>query len=78
MKTVIKKWGNSLGIRLPKYITAECSLKDGSSVKIEEKDGKIIITPHKNNLSDLLNKINENNLHDEIYSDEPAAGKEIW
>lgn len=77
MKTVIKKWGNSLGIRLPKYITAEYSLKDGSSVEIEEKEGKIIITPHKNSLNELLDKINDNNLHDEIHTGEPA-GKEIW
>ncbi len=77
MKTVIKKWGNSLGIRLPKYITAEYSLKDGSSVDIEEKDGKIIITPHKNNLTELLDNINDNNLHNEIYSGEPV-GKETW
>ncbi|MFA5518264.1 MAG: AbrB/MazE/SpoVT family DNA-binding domain-containing protein [Spirochaetota bacterium] len=77
MKIIIKKWGNSLGIRLPKYITAEYSLKDGTPVKIEKEEGKIIITPQKNGLSDLLDKINDSNLHKEIDTGEPI-GKEIW
>jgi antitoxin MazE len=75
MKTVINKLGNSLYIRLPEKIISEFSLKDGSSVEIKEENGKIIITPHKNSLNELLDMINDNNLHDEVYSGEPV-GKE--
>jgi antitoxin MazE len=45
MKTEIKKWGNSLGIRIPSLFIKELSLKDGSSVSIKKKGKKIIIKP---------------------------------
>ncbi len=46
-------------------------------MKIEKKEEKIIITPQKNSLNDLLDKINDSNLHKEIDSGKPI-GKEIW
>jgi len=78
MEAVVKKWGNSLGIRIPNFIARELSLEDGSFVKINEKDNEIIITPiKKNRLSDMLEKINEQNLHTEIDTGEPV-GNEAW
>jgi antitoxin MazE len=47
MKTVIKKWGNSLGIRIPNLLIKELSLEDGSFVNIKRKGKKIIIKPIK-------------------------------
>ena len=43
METIVKKWGNSIGIRIPKHIAKEFSLKDGSLVDIEDKENQIII-----------------------------------
>jgi len=78
MKAVVKKWGNSLGIRIPNHIARELSLKDGSFVDIDDKGREIIIKPvKKNNLSEMVSKINEQNLHKEIGTGEPV-GKEIW
>ncbi len=78
METIVKKWGNSLGIRIPKFIVKDLSLKDGSSVEIEDKDGQIIIQPkNKNNLNELLQKINKTNIHSEVKTFGPI-GKEIW
>jgi len=78
MEAVVKKWGNSLGIRIPNLIARELSLKDGSFVDINEKGKKIIIMPiRKNRLSEMVNGINEQNLHAEIETGEPV-GKEIW
>ena len=78
METVVKKWGNSLGIRIPNFIARELSLKDGSFVDINDKGKEIIIKPiQKNKLSDMLNKINKQNLHGEIETGEPV-GKEVW
>ena len=78
MEAVVKKWGNSLGIRIPNLIARELSLKDGSYVDINEDKKKIIIMPvKKNRLSEMLNGINEQNLHAEIETGEPV-GKEIW
>ena len=78
MKTVVKKWGNSLGIRIPNHIARELSLKDGSFVDINDNGKAVIIEPIKRNkLSEMISKINEQNIHKEIKTGKPV-GKEIW
>ena len=78
MEAVVRKWGNSLGIRIPNLIVRELSLKDGSHVDINDRGKEIIITPiQKNKLSEMLNAINDQNLHAEIDTAGPV-GKEIW
>ena len=77
METVVKKWGNSLGIRIPNLIVRELSLKDGSFVDINDTGNEIIIKPIKNKLSEMLSEINEQNIHSEIETTGPV-GKEIW
>jgi len=78
MEAVIKKWGNSLGIRIPNLIVRELSLKDGSCVDINDRGKEIVITPiQKNKLSEMLSSINEQNLHAEIETTGPV-GKEVW
>ena len=67
METIVKKWGNSLGIRIPSLIVRELSLKDGSFVDISDNGNEITIRPmKKNRLSEMLSEINEQNLHEEI------------
>jgi antitoxin MazE len=77
MEIVVKKWGNSLGVRIPKIMAKDLNLKDGSSVEIEDSNGNIIISPKKHNLNDLLSRINKSNLHGEIDFGK-SSGKEIW
>jgi antitoxin MazE len=78
METVVKKWGNSLGIRIPNTIVRELALKDGSFVDIKDKGKEIIIKPkRKNKLSEMLNEINEKNIHGEVETNGPV-GNEIW
>ena len=78
MEAVVKKWGNSLGIRIPNLIARELSLKDGSLVEINDRGKEMVIKPiKKNKLSEMVSKINEQNIHAEIDTGEPV-GKEIW
>jgi antitoxin MazE len=78
MEAVARKWGNSLGIRIPNLIARELSLKEGSSVDINKNGNEIIIRPiQKSKLSEMLSKINEQNIHKEIETTGPV-GKEIW
>ena len=78
MKATIQKWGNSLGVRIPKVMADDLKLQNGSEVELLEDADKIIIQPHRNpNLNDLLSAINEDNLHGEADSGDPT-GKEIW
>ena len=78
MEAVVRKWGNSLGIRIPGTMAKEISLKDGSSVDIEGKNGQIIIKPrNKYVLKEMLTKISSANIHEEIESS-GIVGNEIW
>jgi len=78
MEAIVKKWGNSLGIRIPNLIVRELALKDGSFVDINDRGKTIIIKPiQKNKLSEMLGRINEKNIHKEIETGGPV-GKEIW
>lgn len=43
MTTAIQKWGNSQGIRIPKFILEQVSLDTNSDVSITVKDDSIII-----------------------------------
>jgi antitoxin MazE len=78
MSSKIQKWGNSLGIRIPKSIMEKTNLGENSEVEIEHKDGAIIIFPAKRKLSldELLSQITRDNLHNE--DDSIAEGQEIW
>jgi antitoxin MazE len=77
MKTVVQKWGNSLGIRIPSLYVKEFSLKNGSSVEIKEEGGKIVILPKKQTLEELISKISKENIHESIETGE-SVGKEEW
>ena len=78
MEAVVKKWGNSLGIRIPNLIVKELSLKDGSYVDISDRGNEIVIKPlRKNNLFEMLNLVNDKNIHEEIKTTGPV-GNEVW
>lgn len=80
MSAKIQKWGNSLGIRIPKSIIEKTALSENSEVEIEHKDGVIIIFPSKKkySLDLLLNKITKENLHKEDDEFSDSVGNEVW
>ena len=80
METNIQKWGNSLGIRLPKSLTTKKSFKAGSTVLLTETDTGVLIElaiKQKPNLSSLVKKITPHNLHRETNWG-GAVGNEVW
>ncbi len=67
METNIQKWGNSLGVRLPKSIALSKSLRVGSRVEVNEtKTGISIEVVQKNHptLDELLKKFDTKTQHD--------------
>jgi len=75
---MVQKWGNSLGIRIPNLIVREFALKNGSVVNIKDTGNEIVIKPvRKNRLSEMLEQINDQNVHQEVETTGPV-GKEIW
>ena len=80
MQTKIKKWGNSLALRLPKLFALSANLKLNKLVDLSIDKGSIIITPideKEYSLENLLEGVSENNLHGEFDAGAPV-GKEIW
>ena len=78
MKATIQKWGNSLGVRIPSIMAKDLMLKNGSEVELIEETDKIIIQPKKTScLEDLLEAINESNIHEEMKTNGPH-GNEVW
>ena len=47
IKAKIQKWGNSLGVRIPKAVIEKMNLSENSEVEVEHKNGAIIIFPAK-------------------------------
>ncbi len=79
MITEIKKWGNSLAIRIPAYMIQALKLNEGSKVQLEESDGYIKFQPLQENeydLDTLLAQIDESELYDEIDSGD-SVGMEL-
>ena len=77
--TQIAKWGNSLGLRLPKSVAREAQLDEGDTVDVSVKNGAIVIRPSRPtySLEELVAKITPRNRHDE--SDwGPSVGRESW
>ena len=80
METRVKKWGNSLALRIPKPLAIEVGLEDSSPVEISLMDGRLVITPvvePELSLATLLAQVTEENLHGEVDSG-PAVGGEVW
>ncbi|MDR2870185.1 MAG: hypothetical protein LBV04_07035 [Deferribacteraceae bacterium] len=78
METIVKKWGNSLGIRIPSIIVKNKTLHDGICVEIIETENGILISPkQKRVLSEMLEQVTEENIHNEIETG-AVVGNEIW
>jgi AbrB family looped-hinge helix DNA binding protein len=46
-KTKLSKWGNSVGLNLPKPLRNTFDLKEGDEIELEDKEGYIIIRKSK-------------------------------
>jgi antitoxin MazE len=74
MNVKINKWGNSYGIRLSKNIIKKLALSENDELELNIIGNKLVLSP-KIKLDDLLDGINENNLHSSV--DLEIKGKEL-
>ncbi|OPL17738.1 MAG: hypothetical protein AVO35_08725 [Candidatus Aegiribacteria sp. MLS_C] len=78
MKTTVRKWGNSLAVRIPKAISEELSIDETTVLEMVTRDGMLILEPkHRYRLKDMLNEITDENLHGEIDTG-TRTGVEEW
>jgi len=43
----VSKWGNSLGVRIPKEVASQLGLRNGSPVEVVAEQGRIVISPRR-------------------------------
>jgi antitoxin MazE len=76
----VKKWGNSLAIRIPRAIVQNLGLSEDNDLQIIS-NGKVATLERKSHkkitLQQLLEKVTPENVHGEIDWGGPV-GKEIW
>jgi antitoxin MazE len=77
--TQIAKWGNSLGVRLPKSLALEARIEEGDTVDVSVRNGAIEIRPSRPtySLERLVARITPRNRHDETDWGAPV-GHEPW
>ena len=80
MHTKLQKWGNSLGLRIPKSFAAEVGVEAGSEVDLSVRPGELRIRPVRRprlSLAMLLRKVTARNLHAGVETGTPV-GRESW
>jgi len=80
MQTRVQKWGNSLGLRIPKSFAVQTQMEAGSTVDLSVQNGSLLARPVRARtytLSKLLKKVSRRNLHGEIRAGN-AVGREAW
>jgi len=77
MSAVVKKWGNSLSIRIPASAARTLGIQDGSRVDIQVEGDHLVVQPHSvPDLAALLKKTKRVN-RPELADFGPPVGKEL-
>lgn len=81
MKSVVKKWGNSLGFRIPKEIAEKLNLTDGTPIELELVPGGVLLKPSRlrrsrYSIDELLEGVSPTNIHP--LEDQELLGREVW
>lgn len=78
MTVAIKKWGNSLALRIPKDIAQTLHIENNSTLKLSIKNNTLVIEPQNETLLEsLVAGIDSSNLHTEV-STGKVVGNEEW
>ncbi len=79
MQAKVQKWGNSLGVRIPRGLAEEVGLAAGTEVSLTAKDGELVLrpaVPSRLRLADLLEGITPENIHASLDTGH-AVGAEV-
>lgn len=80
MTTDLGRWGNSLGVRIPKAVAERAGLREGDRVSLDVAgDGALVIraATRRYSLDELVAGITPRNRHDETDWGAPS-GRERW
>ncbi|MFN7943413.1 MAG: AbrB/MazE/SpoVT family DNA-binding domain-containing protein [Thermoanaerobaculia bacterium] len=80
MHAKIQKWGNSLGLRIPKPFAEEVGLQEKAEVELSLVKGSLVVRPVRKprfSLGALLAGVTARNRHHEV-SESGPVGRETW
>lgn len=80
MQTKIQRWGNSLGLRIPRAFAEEAGVEAGAEVDLSVRDGDLVVKPArrvKYRIGELVRKVTDRNRHGEVNTGGPV-GREVW
>ncbi len=69
MRTRVRKWGNSLAIRIPRPLAQEVGMTRDAPVELSLEDGRVVVAPvvlPVPSLDELLARVTPENLHSEV------------
>jgi antitoxin MazE len=74
----VRKWGNSLAVRIPKAIAEQARIQEGDPIMIQALKGRVELRPLDKipTLEELVARISQENRHGETDWG-PDVGKEI-
>ncbi len=80
MVTTVRKWGNSLAVRIPRSFAEEARLASGKAIELSVRDRKLIISAAPRStftLEELLAGVTKRNRHKAVSAGDPV-GREVW
>ena len=81
MRTRLDRWGNSLGVRLPKGLADEAGLREGDQVDVDTEDGAIRIrrARPRYTLDQLMDSFDPKTVHEDMFAGvEPIGRERFW
>jgi antitoxin MazE len=80
MSVTLHRWGNSVGLRVPKPLLEQLGLGEGSKVEVKVENGRLVIEPERKprlTLKDVLKGFGPNDRPGEVGWGK-LVGKEVW
>ena len=80
MSVTLHKWGNSVGLRVPKSLLDQLGLKQGVQVDVKVEGNRLVIEPVRHRrytMAELLEGFTPDNRRGEVDWGE-RVGREVW
>ena len=77
MKTHIRRWGNSLAVRIPRAYAEQAGLSEGSQVEFVAEGQDLVLRQRRFRLDALLKDVTADNVHGEENWGR-RRGREAW
>jgi len=76
----LHRWGNSVGLRVPKTLLTQLGLKEGSEVEVKVEGHRLVVEPARRRrltMAELLEGFTPDNRPEEVDWG-PPVGREVW